>query len=129
MFNCQYSIGCWNPVERPSGFKAASMKLTDLDARFVGAGGEGIFKPDGSQAPERHGVGITFRCPCGCGEWGYVPFTNPLDGGPVLQPDRPHWERTGKTVETLTLRPSILRTKPPGCGWHGFVTNGEVVNA
>lgn len=28
--------------------------------------------------------------------------------------------------ETLTARASILHTKPDGCGWHGFLTDGEL---
>jgi len=33
-----------------------------------------------------------------------------------------------RTFETLTLTPSILRTpEKGGCGWHGFVTNGEII--
>jgi len=103
--------------------------LTDLDARFIGAGGEGVFRADGSPAPLRTGVGVIFKCPCGKQHHEYdmvfVGFTNPLDGGPPIRDSAPLWERTGDTIETLTLRPSILRTDPNGCGWHGYVTNGE----
>jgi hypothetical protein len=98
----------------------------DLEPNWVGAGGEGITK-DGNPVPPRHGVGITFSCPCGCDLWCYVPFNNPLDGGPPLEPGRPLWQRTGETFETLTVTPSILRSRDKGgCGWHGFITNGEV---
>lgn len=35
------------------------------------------------------------------------------------------WDHTGDDFETLTITPSIdLRG-----GWHGYITNGEIVNA
>ena len=104
------------------------MKLTDLNARFIGAGGEGVTKADGSPSPERTGVGIIFDCPCGCGDETLAQFDNPLDGKPKLEGRHPTWKRTGDTIETLTLRPSIKRTKNASeCGWHGFITDGEAV--
>jgi hypothetical protein len=93
------------------------LKLTDLHPQFLGGTGDG-----------REGVGIGFDCPCGGAECGqlYVPFANPLDGGPQYGPQG--WKRTGETFETLTLEPSILRKSTP-CGWHGFIRNGEIVHA
>ncbi len=103
------------------------MKLNDLNPRFLGAGGEGVFRDD-KPAPRREGVGVEFDCPCGkCGIPCYVQFDNPLDGGSKYNPPHAGWKRTGETFETLTLTPSILRTLPHGCGWHGFITNGEVI--
>ena len=101
------------------------MKLTELDPHWVGAGGEGISDGKGNPVPSRHGVGMTFNCPCGCVERCYVPFENPLDGGPKLESNHATWKRTGDTFETLTLKPSIQRADPNGCRWHGFITNGE----
>lgn len=106
------------------------MRLADLDPRFVGAGGAGITR-DGQPVPERVGVGLMCRCPCGgCDpdtNWLFVEFANPLDGGPPLDAVTPKWQRTGHTFETLTLTPSILRSREKGgCGWHGFITDGEV---
>lgn len=104
-------------------------KLSDLDAKFVGAGGDGVWNADGSPAPLRSGVGLVFKCPCGQkhDEYDrvYVGFENPIDGGPVLDGRAPKWQRTGDTIDTLTLKPSIQRMDPGGCRWHGFVTNGE----
>ena len=42
------------------------MKLTDLNPRWVGAGGEGISDADGNPVPARAGIGLSFDCPCGC---------------------------------------------------------------
>lgn len=100
------------------------MRLTDLNPRWVRAGGEGVSNADGSPVPQRTGVGMTFDCPCGCPDRAYVAFANPLDGGPPhISPDQPTWQRTGETFEALTLTPSIQRVG--GCQWHGFITNGE----
>lgn len=121
------------------------MRLTELKPRWVGAGGEGVFQKNAAgeyePAPERHGVGVSFLCPCptctakrtGNDDQDFylrvfVGFRNPLDGGAAHDP-RPgaQWERSGDTFESLTLMPSILCTPPYGCGWHGWVRNGEVI--
>lgn len=103
------------------------MRLAELQPSWLGAGGEGITDAEGKPVPERHGIGIVFDCPCGrCDEYNRVAvcFENPLDGKPPRQDRRSLWRRQGETFETLTLHPSIRRVG--GCGWHGFVTNGEV---
>lgn len=105
-------------------------KLRDLDAQFVGAGGDGVFRADGTPAPKRSGIGLSFKCPCGKhDEYDrvFVTFSNPLDGGPAHDDNGrvPTWDRTGDTIDTITLKPSIQRMDPGGCRWHGFVTNGE----
>lgn len=97
----------------------------DLDPHWVGAGGEGITGRDGQPVPARRGVGVSFDCPCGCDSRAYIPFAQPLDGGPPLESKHPIWDRTGDTFETLTLTPSIQRVG--GCAWHGFIRNGESV--
>ena len=106
------------------------MRLLDLNPCWMGAGGEGVYNADGTKAEPREGVGIIMDCPCGNHDEShqlYVPFANPLDGkGPF---DTRGWQREGETFETLTLRPSILRVRAGGgceCGWHGFITNGEI---
>lgn len=108
------------------------MRLLDLHPKWLGAGGEGVSDKDGKPVPERTGVALICDCPCGCGtqEDGYglaIMLANPLDGGLPIR-DRPLWQRTGEMFETLTLTPSILRSKERGgCGWHGFITAGEVL--
>ena len=100
------------------------MKLTDLNPRFYSAGGYGNLRDD-ELSPERHGVGISFDCPCGnCKYRAYLNFKNPIDGGEQIEPARPSWKRTGEDFETMTLTPSIQRNS--GCKWHGFLTKGEL---
>jgi hypothetical protein len=122
------------------------VRLVDLDPRWFGAGGAGIYNsaPDGTlvPAPARHGVGVSFLCPCpNCtakrtGERDkdfhlrhFISFTNPIDGGPSFSSlaagdtrDDPHWTRIGDTFDTLQLSPSILSDPAKGgCGWHGYI--------
>ena len=101
------------------------MRLVDLHPQFISAGRD---KTD-VEGPKVHrqGIGVIFDCPCGkCGHLWYVAFHNPLDGGPPYDEQGPHWHRTGQTLESLTLSPSIHRSR--GCGWHGYIRNGEIVN-
>ena len=92
------------------------MKLTSLNPEFINGSGD------------REGIGLMFDCPCGCTARAFVTFSNPLDGrGPFTEKFRPLWKRTGEYFETMTLTPSIHRIKNlGGCGWHGWLTNGEL---
>lgn len=101
--------------------------LAELDPRFVGSGGAGVTDAAGNPVPERRGVGIILECPCGCPDKLYVPFANPIDGGPTRE-GNVVWKREGDTFETLTLSPSIRRIPHGGsCGWHGFIQGGKIV--
>jgi len=62
---------------------------------------------------------LVFVCPCGCGEIGHVPVRAGYVGKP--------WTWDGNK-ELPTLSPSILRIKPPGCGWHGHLIKGVFVS-
>jgi hypothetical protein len=102
------------------------MKLVDLNPRWVGHGGEGYtVTATGQPVARTERVGLTCDCPCGrCGVELFVPFENPIGPGPLKQ--QWGWQRTGDTFETLTLSPSIHRQERRSCGWHGFITDGEV---
>ena len=102
-------------------------RLIDLNARWIGSGGEGISRPNKETdemepAPRRYGVGIIMNCPCGCNDELFVPFKNPLDGLPSDYHERHTWERSGDQPDHLTLQPSIRRIG--GCNWHGYITDG-----
>jgi hypothetical protein len=86
----------------------------------------------------RHGMGVIFCCPvhhpraetCDF-EHLFVPFENPIDGGPRFlsgqgKDGTAFWVRTGDTFEALSLTPSILFPADGPEHWHGYVTNGEV---
>jgi len=114
------------------------LRLVDLNPRWFGAGGEGIYNSDMTPAEERRGIGISFDCPCNkCREmkakadkddWPvgrhFIMFTNPIDGKPTWKsrPDDPTWNRVGDTFDTLQLSPSILSDPSKGgCSWHGYI--------
>lgn len=103
------------------------MRLTSLNPVFASYGGARVSRADtGEPIPLALGVGVIFDCPCGNADEEhrcYVPFANPIGPGPHVS--EKGWRRTGDTFETLTLTPSILRR---GCGWHGFITEGEVTS-
>jgi len=91
------------------------MRLTDLDPNWF------------TTTEGRHGMGITFLCPCCQTQHLGVWFANPIDGLPPATPEclpAPRWVRTGDTFETMTLSPSI---DVSGVGhWHGHIINGEI---
>lgn len=102
------------------------LKLVDLQPVFACHGGSGVTRSDtGEPIAETRGIGVIFDCPCGNHDEAhrcYVPFANPIGPGPYV-PEK-GWQRTGDSFETLSLTPSILRIG--GCGWHGYITAGEV---
>lgn len=91
-----------------------SVHLRDKNACFVDVTINGV---------TRTGVGVQLECPCGCDNGLWVPFAEPLDGGPPVERG---WSRTGDTIDTLTLSPSVLRVG--GCGWHGWIRDGQAVS-
>ena len=63
-----------------------------------------------------NGDAIMFKCPCGCGGRGFLPFR---DG----DNDHPSWVWDGNK-EQPTLTPSVHCTGWK-CKWHGYLQNGE----
>lgn len=94
------------------------MKITDLDATFIS-----------NKAGERIAVG--FLCP-GCkAEHIYVPFADPSfvnTAGKAV-----NWTiNQTADLERVTLSPSVdFQHKVDGrvCHWHGWVRDGEIVDA
>jgi hypothetical protein len=66
---------------------------------------------------DRKGCGVLVDCP-NCGASGSAWFKNPIDGGPPVHPVQ--WDRTGETLETLSLTPSFLMIGH----FHSFIRNG-----
>lgn len=116
-------------------------RLVDCNPKWVHGryGGQG-------DSPVR---GVHFDCPEGHEGCSHaIPFTPALDGvdSVTWQSNGAQWQRTGDTFETLTLTPSIRRTRryesreaaiAAGCipeyitesmlcAFHGFVTNGAI---
>ncbi len=101
------------------------MKLAELNPEWINSG-------TASTMPRR-GIGVMFDCPCGkCDDRHrvFVALSNPIDGGgSIRDKDEPVWVRSGEEFSELTLTPSINRPiSIGGCGWHGWVRNGIVIN-
>lgn len=81
------------------------------------------------EAPAQKPAHLEFPCPLRPGQTCHVR----LAGGPADDGTRPRWQWNGD-LERPTLTPSIncLSHNPQtgeryaGCGWHGYITNGEV---
>lgn len=87
------------------------MILLDLNPEWCGL----------TKKPE-HGEGISFDCPtCGPKHRLIAFFSNPLDGEPLVEWQKPRWERIGERFESITIKPSIQYS----C-FHGWVENGRV---
>lgn len=121
------------------------MKLRDLDAHFVGEWTETTWRSYGQRIVD--GVqGLCYQCPkCAVGlvrgeadGLGFVEgahyilnwFTNPVNVAPVPDaafPGPGRWTFEGTSIDDITFvgpaAASVLLTG--GCGWHGFVRNGE----
>lgn len=102
------------------------MKLTDpwFEARFANA----TVNPDGYHDVDsfEKADAVFFYCPCAYGKSEgahglYIPFEK--DG-------KQGWKASGTSLDDLTLSPSIAvgGHQSPEC-WHGYVKNGELVNA
>jgi hypothetical protein len=109
-------------------------RLRDLGARFLGF-------PDG----QGHAIlgeklegasGILFLCPkCYATNKGEIGTHSVicwfLDVPAGVAPGPGRWKPEGTSIDDLTFvaspgrTPSVHLTNPQGCGWHGFVRNGD----
>lgn len=72
-------------------------------------------------------VGVSFECPCE--ECGGHRISIPFEGTPPefnWMVDKIAWGRTGETLDSLTINPSIDCSGTPSCSFHGWIKNGEV---
>jgi len=102
------------------------MRLAELEPKWLyeADGKTGGFRSR-NDAPMTDAQGVRFRCPK-CGGHSVLIWFEGRGVPEQLRP-RPRWKATGTSVADLTLTPSILIRAP--CGWHGFVTNGQIVGA
>src|SRR5581483_3815698 len=104
----------------------ADMKLRDLEAEFVSIAAHG--EETSFALADSHGV--VFLCPKCYAERGSAVgvhsvlcwFKGRVPDDRTPGPGR--WTPSGGGIDDLTLTPSVHLTGG-GCGWHGFVTNGE----
>jgi hypothetical protein len=128
------------------------MRLIELEPRFMkswiehhppGEWVDGVMSPDGVHryrkevATIEEADCIDFLCPLCFAKNGGAVGTHgcmvsfagrdiPAGCGSIDSSGQPsRWTIvSGTTMNDLTLQPSILLSGP-GCGWHGFITNGE----
>ena len=111
------------------------MKLTDLEARFLKIISDGVMQCEGVQLSDAQGV--IFLCPkCFAANGGNINTHSVIcwfrgRGVPdEMSPKPGRWTPEGTGIDDLTFIPgsppiaiSVLLTS--GCGWHGYVTNGD----
>ena len=111
------------------------MRLTDLEPQFLAVSAPGHWRHVDTLAEAQ---GILFLCPKCFAENGGPVGTHAVvcwsadRGTPTEERPLPgRWALKGTGYADLTLdgeggkSRSVLLTGP-GCGWHGFVTNGEI---
>jgi len=103
------------------------MNLRDLDARFLRMSDKGLRKA----ATLSEAQGVVFLCPqCFTKNKGKVGTHSVVcwfrgRGVPDdLSPGPGRWDATGTSIDNLTLNPSVS-LPDPGCGWHGWVREGD----
>jgi hypothetical protein len=72
--------------------------------------------------------GLLIKCP-NCGVLGSVFFRKVIGGDPALSDrfqkaftDKPMWDRTGETLETISLTPSVMMRGH----FHSWIKNGQL---
>lgn len=99
------------------------MKLTDLEAQF-----HRLTLNDGIEYVDElaDAQGVMFLCPLGHDHMVDVLFRN--RGVPdAATPGPGRWDVSGANLSDLTLSPSV-HLPGVGCGWHGWIRNGEVIS-
>jgi hypothetical protein len=98
------------------------VKLVDLEPVF-----ERVVEP-GKKYEEVDSLdlaqGVRFECPQ-CGKHQVLCWFRNRGVPDSETPGPGRWEASGTGAHDLTLSPSV-HLSGPGCGWHGFVRNGEI---
>lgn len=102
-------------------------RLADLDPQFLRHAGQTLV-----DVPFGEAQSVWFECPVcreGRGHHVLVSFAGrglADDQGSQNRKGEPsRWNVTGTGIDDLTLHPSVDCT--PGCPWHGWVRNGEMI--
>lgn len=115
-----------------AGFKIFDKDYHELDANrlpIINTSNKGtIVWPPGAEPREPAYFG--FNCPNGERHCSYLR----IRGGPVDDGKRPTWTWDGNyanptinpSINCLSCSPQNPSEKYGGCGWHGWITNGEV---
>lgn len=99
------------------------MRLADLNPRWA-IDADIVIGGVKRHYDDRHGMALSFDCPC-CGTTRLaVWFANPIDGLPPTDDASFLWQRTCDTFEALTLSPSVDASAHGH--WHGFIRNGNI---
>ena len=102
-----------------------ALRIKDFDARLVTWNGvqnctHVVHRVEDAQ-------GVFFDCPCGSGHMIGIWFARPdvlPPAGEGAPPNEKRWFHTGTSLDNLSLSPSISLP----C-WHGYITDGRVLNA
>jgi hypothetical protein len=109
-------------VKRLANSPMGGYRLVDLDGHLVKRTGE---REEAWDVPLAEAEGVIFQCPLCVNTGGhYVQcwFAGKVPDG--LTPGPGRWTPTGTGIDDLTLNPSV-HLSGEGCGWHGWVKNGE----
>ena len=107
------------------------MKLTELEATFRKIIDE---RTDQEDVPFSEAQGVRFLCPkcfaengnSAVGVHSVICWFRDRGVPDDRTPGPARWPASGTGLDDLTLRPSVLLLG--GCGWHGFITKGEVTS-
>lgn len=101
-----------------------STKLIDLDPCFIIRVDEKSWRKADTASEAQ---GLWFQCPKCKSAGGHYVLCWFKDRG-IADTETPgpgRWTPTGSDFGSLSLEPSVLLSGA-GCGWHGYITNGEV---
>lgn len=106
------------------------MTLRDLEAEFVRHQLPYALRYVGERATAA--TGVMLNCPGeGCEHPIVLWFANPLDArippAPVIYTPHRRFYRSGDSLDTLSLTPTIRLLAEDECGFEGYVVDGTVV--
>lgn len=105
--------------------------LTELEPEWIHEYNEGTMRYSSALTPAT-AQGLLFLCPVcfeknkgDIGTHSVLTWFKDRGVPDEARPNPGRWTVSGNDFTDLTLTPSIFLTGG-GCGWHGFITNGQV---